>query len=345
MDNQNTAVESKPQALETQQDAANAFLGLLSGKTGKQKTQREAPAGEAVADTPSEADGSDEASDETPDYAAATQSEAEDAGSDGEADAEDEGSDENSSEQRLITVEIDGQTVQLPEDEVKQGYLRNRDYTQKTQALANERNAIVAERQAVQQERAQYAQLLPALAQQIAQALPQPPDPALRQSDPVEYMLRKEDYEASMERINAAQYEYQRVASLQQQEQVKAVQTAVAEGFRKLPELVPAWKDPKVFAKDQQALREYGRKLGYSDDELNQAYDPRAVAALYKAMKYDQLAARKPTPDTPLEQVVRPAAVRPDVPAPKRAFNEARKRLKETGHIDDATRAFRALLG
>lgn len=344
--NTSPAPESKPQrTLETTADAASAFLGLLSGEPGKQKPKAPAPAApdEAVAESDAELA---DASDETPEAVADTESEAPEDGSDEEAAADPEADAEGEAEEpKKFTVTIDGKDYEVTEDDLKAGYQRGADYSRKTQALAEERRAFQAEVSQVQQERSQYAQLLPVLAQQIAQALPPQPDPALRQTDPIEYMLQKEQYEEGMQRLLAAQQEMQRVQNQTQQERLQGLQRAVEEGFKKLPDLVPAWKDPKVFQRDQSALREYGRKIGYSDEELDQAYDPRAVAALYKAMKYDQLQSRKPTPQTPLEKVVRPATVRQDVPRPQREFTQARKRLSETGHVDDAARAFRALLG
>lgn len=345
--NTSPVAENKPpRTLETTEAAANAFLGLLSGKSGEQKPKAPPPAATDEAVATSDAELAD-ASDETPEAEADTESEAPEEGSDEEAAADPEADAEGEAEEpQKFTVTIDGKTFEVTEAELRDGYQRGADYSRKTQALAEERRAFQAEVQQVQQERSQYAQLLPVLAQQIAQALPPQPDPALRQTDPIEYMLQKEQYEEGMQRLVAAQQEMQRIQQTQQAETVQSLRRAVEEGFRKLPDLVPQWRDPKVFQRDQQALREYGRKIGYSDEELDQAYDPRAVAALYKAMRYDQLQSKKPTPQTPLERAVpRPATVRQDVPKPQRELRQARQRLAETGSVDDAARAFRALLG
>ncbi|MBR0647711.1 hypothetical protein [Plastoroseomonas hellenica] len=93
----------------------------------------------------------------------------------------------------LVTVEIDGKAQRLPLAEVTRGYLRQADYTRKTQALAEDRRAFDGEASAVRQERLQYAQLLPALAFQVQQMQGPEPDWArLKEEDPVGYMLKRE---------------------------------------------------------------------------------------------------------------------------------------------------------
>jgi hypothetical protein len=202
----------------------------------------------------------------------------------------------------------------------------------------------------VVQERQHYQQALSGLVQQLQQPLPPPPappDPMLRQTDPLEYALQRADYEEAAklygQTVQAAQYELQRVQQLQSQSELENLRDTIRTGFQKLPELVPSWKDPKVFERDTKAMRDYGKRMGYSDGELNQAYDPRAVAALYKAMKYDELMARRPKPDAPLESVVRPTGPsRQNVQ--RNGDQRARQRLRQTGSVEAAASVFERML-
>lgn len=346
----NTPALSEGQAprapLNSDAEAAAAFMGLLSGKPGERKPKTAPAAETAQADTPSEAEETD-ASDETPEEEADhLTSGADDTGEDEEVSADVDAAEEDGAEEPTVTVRIDGKEVDVPLSEVRDGYMRSRDYSQKTAALASERQQLHAEFSQVQQERQQYAQILPILAQQIAAALPQPPSEELRRTDPVEYLLQKQEFDAVQERLMAAQSEYQRVSQLQAQETAKVIQQAVVEGFRKLPEMVPEWKDPKVFARDQQAMREYAKsKLGYTEEELDQAYDARMIVALQKAMKYDRIVSKKPVAAQDIEKVVRTAKPTADVPKPRREYAQSRQRLRDTGSVDDAARAIKALLG
>jgi hypothetical protein len=326
----------------TLEEAAGRLESVLFGKPPRKQPANSAP----QAETAPEDTGADEADlpDETlDDEGEAAQS---DASPEGEAtDATDEAEEGAESEDQLYTVKIDGKEEKVPLKELLNGYQRTADYHRKTEALANERRGFQGHVQAVQTERAQYAQLLPALTQQLQSQLPPPPDPSLRDSDPLEYMLQKDRHDEVMQRISAAQSEMQRVQQAQAAQQAQELRSVVEAGFRQLPDLVPAWKDPKVYERDRPKLREYLRKSGYSDAEMNQAYDPRAVAAAYKAMKYDELVARRPKPDQPLERAMRPITS-PSVQPPKRVANLARakSRLASSGSIDDAAAAFGLLL-
>ena len=71
-------------------------------------------------------------------------------------------------------VEVNGEEKTV--EELKSGYLRQQDYTRKTQALSEEKKAFSEVEAAVLQERAQYAEALPMLAQQIQQSVEQEPD-------------------------------------------------------------------------------------------------------------------------------------------------------------------------
>ena len=231
-------------------------------------------------------------------------------------------------------------------DELLKGYSRTADYTRKTEALANARKAFEGEAEAVKVERAQYAQILPALAQRLQAQLPQPPDPSLRDTDPLQYVLERQNYEDAVGQVNAAFSELQRVQTVQQAEEAKMLASHLKQASEKLPELVPAWKDQKAYERDRPKLRAYLKdKLGYSDDEINQAYDHRAVAAAYKAMKYDELLSRSHRPNSPMERVVRPspAPVQQSTRASQQS-KAARQRLAESGKVEDAAAAIRGLL-
>jgi len=103
--------------------------------------------------------------------------------------SDDEESDEDEDEgqdpvEQKFTVKIDGKDTEVSLEDLTNGYSRTADYTRKTQALAQERKEAQAEFDIVRQERQQYAQLLGALQQQLAQADASPIDMnALYESD------------------------------------------------------------------------------------------------------------------------------------------------------------------
>ena len=196
-------------------------------------------------------------------------------------------------------------------------------------------------------ERQQYAQLLGALQEQLQQASQAEPDwEKLYAEDPLENVRQKDLNREHKERLQAASAEQQRVAALMQQQQVQQLQTIVAQGREQLAEAIPAWKDKGRWEADRVKLRDYAqKKLGYGEEEVSQVYDPRAVVALYKAMRYDEIMQKRPAPNAPSG----PRPMRPGTPqaAPARKSSEitkAKQRLAQTGNVRDAAKIFESLI-
>jgi hypothetical protein len=249
-------------------------------------------------------------------------------------------------EQQLVTVTIDGKTEQLPVEEVAKGYQRQQDYSRKTMALAEERKSLEAEAMAVKQERAQYQQLLTALSQQWQQAQEREPDwQKLYDSDPLEYVRQKDIWRDRQDKLAASQAEMQRLQALQAAEQQRQLAQIVEQGRQKLPELVPEWKDAKRWEADRSKLLQYGQKVGYSQEELAQAYDPRAIAVMYKAMRYDEMVAKVPRPVVGKGPKVAPAGSANSAPRATTEITKAKQRLAATGRQQDAAALFERMLG
>jgi hypothetical protein len=328
------------------EDAAKSIEALLSGEADKRKAARNQAAQAATSEA---IEAEEEAHPEVETAETAPEAdEPEDAAEDTSPEAPEEDAEDSDAEEPLYTVKINGKDEQVPLSELLSGYSRTSDYHQKTQALSQEKKSFQAEIEQVKQERAQYAQLLPALAQQIQSAMPQPPSLDLLEADPVQYLRQKEIHEREAARLQAAMSEMQRAQQLNSAEQQKAIEQMVTAAREKLPELIPAWKDPKAYERDRTAMRGFLEKAGYSKEEIDQAYDPRAVALAWKAMRYDELTSKKLTPTAPPLQKAPPAAASAPPASSqnsaRRAGKEARSRLAQTGRIDDAAAAIRALL-
>ncbi|MFN7322776.1 MAG: hypothetical protein ACK5SP_00760, partial [bacterium] len=131
-----------------------------------------------------------------------------------------------------------------------------------------------------------------------------------------------------------------RLSYLQQKEEQDRLKTIVEQGRQYLVKQVPEWNDPNKWNEARAALKEYGQKVGYSEDELAQAYDPRAILVLEKARKYDALMANRPKPDK--KEGPKPLRSGTPASAPKQQTEVARAkmRLSKTGSVDDAAKLF-----
>jgi hypothetical protein len=328
--------------------AAGAFEAFLSGETpGKQtpdKPKQNAPAEEA------EALEAEDHSDETPDpNAVAQEGEAEgDGAEEAEADADEEANSQagKADPNALTTVKIDGKEQVVTVAEAAAGYQRQQDYSRKTAALAAERQQFHGEFEAVRQERQQYQQLLGALETQLEGQLQEQPDwDALYQSNPLEYVRQKDLWREREEQLEAARFERQRVNELEEAERAKMIASAVRESRTKMVEAIPAWKDKAKWDADRAKIREYGRQLGFTDEELSKTYDHRAVVAIYKAMRYDELVSKRPTPQRPTGPIPSKPGAPASMPTAKATqVKRERQRLAQTGNVRDAAKLFESIL-
>lgn len=321
----------------TQAEAATMFETLLS-----EPSETEEGLADVTAETAEQAETTapeDEAAQETP-------SEDEEVAAEDEGTADAEETEEKPDQgPQLVTVKVNGKTEQLPIDEVAKGYQRQADYSQKTADLADQRRAFEADRQKVQEERAQYAQLLSSLSDQLKKAEAEPDWQTLYDTNPLEYVRQKDLFRERQDRAAAAQYETQRLQQVQASEQQAALQKSVAEGRAKLTEAMPDWKDAKKWDADRVKLLDYGKKLGFTDQELSNTYDHRAVIALHKARLYDELVAKKPVAVVRKAPTALPAGSAQTVTARQTSDEtRAKQRLAKTGSIRDAAAVFEKFL-
>jgi hypothetical protein len=162
-------------------------------------------------------------------------------------------------------------------------------------------------------------------------------------ADPLGWAKARDEWRDKQDKLAAANFEMQRLAGLQEQERQAQLQTMVVKGREKMLEMNPAWKDAKRWEADRAAIVEYGRSVGYSAEEIAQAYDPRAIVVMDKARRYDELMAKKPA-----AQAQRPGAPKVaaagSAPVSHNQNQRARQRLAQTGRVEDAARVFQGLL-
>lgn len=312
---------------ESVQDAANAFASLLTVlEDGEQKQGEAQPESEA----PAEEEG-------TEDDAQATQ----DAEEESESKSEEE-SEEQEEQPPVYRVKIDGDEVEVTLDELQKGYSRTQDYTRKTQALAEQRKTAEAELDTVRQERAYYAQMLQAMQAQLSQGEAQPDWNKLYDENPHEWVRQRELWRDKQERTQAVQAEQVRIQSVQQQELGKFKQEQLVKEAEKLTEAIPEWKDSKRASEERSKLVDAARRVGYTDGELNEVMDHRAVVLLRKAALYDELMGKK-TQIKPVPakgpRLATPGSASTK-PSKKSEAQSAQERLARSGNMRDAVAAF-----
>ncbi len=244
-------------------------------------------------------------------------------------------------------VKASGEEVEVELDELIKGYQQGTDYTKKSQALAEQRKAIEAERghlEYVKQERQAYAQKLQALDSFLTQQHQGVDLEVLKETDPIGYAVAVAEQTQREKQLAVVRNEQQRIAQQQQAEQQSSLQNHLRQESEKLVSLIPELATPQGDAVRKQ-IRDYAKSVGWTDQELSSVYDSRAVNTLYKAMKYEQLQKSKPELNKRLlsaPKMMRSGTSAP--PAKSAQDKQAMQRLRETGKVSDAARAFERFL-
>lgn len=261
-----------------------------------------------------------------------------------EAEDDDEG--EEPETDNLAEVELPGgKKAKIPAaiyEQIRPALMMQADYTRKTQEVAEVRKAAETERAQARQHREQYQQGLQLAEMALQMAIPQPPSDALLDDDPYEYQRQQIRHQRALEQFKAVQAEQQRVAQHNAHEEQRAMAQALQQAHAKLPEVIPEWRDASRAQKEKQAVAEYLQANGYAPEEIATASDPRAVAISRKAMLYDRLMAKKASaqPVAPVTQKPGPSRK----PSQDSAAVRSRRKLKQTGRMDDGFAAFKAKL-
>lgn len=310
-------------------EAASAFLSLMDSPTEEAQAQPEVDQQEQESE---EVEYSAESEEGSEDY---TDENAE----------ETEYQEEETQEPQRFKVKVDNEEIEVTLEELQQGYSRTKDYTKKTQALAETRKAVEAERARIEeakQLRDTYAQRL----QVIEQMLNQPADnenlAELKESDPIGYAIKVAERSEREKQLQAVQAEKQRIAQQQSQEQQEQLKNHLAQEAQKLKEWIPEFRDEVKADLARKDIRAYAKSIGFSDQELANVYDARAVQTLYKAMQYEKLMKGKSVATKKVNDA--PKTLRAGNGGQVNAENDATKkqmqRLKQSGKKSDAAKLF-----
>jgi len=119
------------------------------------------------------------------------------------------------------------------------------------------------------------------------------------------------------------------------------MQEFVQKEAQKLAESLPEFSDKAKGEQLRSEIRNYGKKVGFTDEELSQVYDSRHVLVLHKAAQYDKLMAgkagvKKKVAKAP-KMVKSGAKVKQTVTDTQK---KQMKRLQQTGDARDAAAIF-----
>jgi hypothetical protein len=309
-------------------EAASAFLSLMDSPTEEAQAQPEVDQQEQESE---EVEYSAEESSE--DY---TDENAE----------ETEYQEEETQEPQRFKVKVDNEEIEVTLEELQQGYSRTKDYTKKTQALAETRKAVEAEKSKIEeakQLRDQYAQRLEVIEKVLGQQATDDVNLVeLRENDPIGYAIKVAERAEQEKQLQAVRAEKQRIAQQQEAERQQSLQSHLQQEAVKLKEMIPEFRDEAKAEIARKDIRSYAKSVGFSDEELSQVYDSRAVKTLYNAMMYEKLMKGKSVATKKVQDAPRvlKAGNGGQVNAEDNATKKQIQRLKQTGKKSDAAKLF-----
>ena len=261
----------------------------------------------------------------------------------------DDNQQEQVSEPRTYTVKIDGKDTEGTEDELLSGYSRQADYTRKSQVLAEQRKKMDEELAATQQERQQYQSQLEQFNLQADSKLEEFKSvdwTKLKEEDPMEYALKRDQYRELQENKRLVAEEQQNLAQKQQAEMQTKWNEELARQQEVMAQRLPEWNDPEKGPKLKQNIKTFALKKGFTEQEVDSLIDARSVDVLHKAMMYETLLEAKISQK---KAKVVPKVQKPGAPSTKSEVNsekvkQTRARLKRSGRVDDAALAIKSLM-
>lgn len=274
-------------------------------------------------DKPLEA--SDEQEDDaTPQTDSQEESEGEESAVDeSEAEATEEEAEDQPSATFKVTVKgEDGadQTIDVDQKELIASYQRQRDYTVKTQALAErERQAFEVVTQEIEKSRAHYmqqAQLAHMAVRELAGMRSDEEMAVLAQTDPSLWVQEQQRAAAVRTRLQQIQQGVQSEQAQAQQMQAQQRQQLFSKAWDVLQE--NGIDKPKLAGIYQEASKRYG----FGEQEFANVYDPRIVLALRDAVAYRALHDKKPA-------VQQKAQTAPKLPATKQPVARSETKIKQ----------------
>ena len=256
---------------------------------------------------------------------------------------------EGNEELDTYTVKVDGKDVQVTQEELLAGYSRQADYTRKSQVLSEQRQKADAELAATQQERQRYLSQLEQFNTQAdskIDELAKTDWTQLKEEDPTEYMLKRDQYRELQENKRTVEDEQKDLQLKSQQENQVKWQEELGRQQEIMVQRLPEWTDPDKGPKLKQNIKSFAVKKGFTEQEVSSLIDARSVDVLHKAMLYENLLATKISGK---KTKVVPKVTRPGSPASKGEISgdkvkAQRARLKRSGHLNDASSLIESLM-
>ena len=325
---------------------AAAIEGLLSDDLdlGDQDEQVERDEGDNAPVESDEDEGAEDVEDDDLDGEDADEDDDFDAESDDEVDDEaDEATEDDEDSPPTYKVKVDGEESEVTLEEALAGYQRQQAFTKRMQAVAEERKSISETVEAFTARGQEYLDNLVLVERALAGA--EPDWQQLKAQDPKKYADARIAWDERKAQLDQIRTEQQKVRQEMNNALEDQKQRTLAVEAEKLEAALPEWAaDPDAKRDEQRKIVQFAQTTyGFTPQELGSVVDHRVILLLRDAMAQHELrsqgtkakdVAREKRRKSPTLQPGNPKAAK--AKSKSRKKNSARKKLSQTGRIDDA---------
>ena len=236
-----------------------------------------------------------------------------------------------------VIVHLDGGEEVTLED-LKKGYFRQADYTEKTQKLAKEREQSEILRTRYEKQISDAETTLNVVRGFVENLIPVEPSLELAQSNPRDYQYQKALREQALQELNALSQVGGQIDAQKQEAYVQELAQYEKQENVKLVEAMPHLKDSKKRAAFEGSVAGAAEQFGFTSADLENAKDHRIklalhYAALGKKAEQNRRNAKSRVAETPKKGRGKVQSRKPTVSTKNR---EAMQRLKKSGSLADA---------
>lgn len=191
----------------------------------------------------------------------------------------------------------------------------------------------------LQKEREQLANALDNYQNQLKDTNIQKPDISLAESDPIEWSIQNAKWQDAQQQQMALSQQQQKMAHQKQEQDAKALKAYLAQEAETLKKTIPEFANQDTANAMRGKLVNAGATYGFTDEEIAQIIDSRAIRVLNDARKWQELQSNgkvesKVSQARPLN--IKPGAKQVASSGKARAIKDATAKLQQTGSVDDA---------
>ena len=236
-------------------------------------------------------------------------------------------------------VDLDGETYRVP-PKLKEAVLRHKDYTQKTQVLAEAQRQVQAQQQQLQMQRIFEERSAPVRneLQKVEAQLEQYKALDWSSMDTDTIVRARQGMDGLKEKAGELRQrlgvEWNQFSQAVTQSRSQMLQ----QGMEYLRRSIPKLDQSTVSLIRQTAMSE-----GFTAAEVDEMADARLVKVLWKASQYDALKAGQKSAVEAVKKappVIKPGASQGQTQVAANKYKDARNQLKKSGKVDDAAKLF-----